>query len=138
MYHTFFQWGPSQEARGQIILAGLKNPSPDVSRAIAEAETTGKGKYPHSSHTFLELIRAFYFISSTHTHITFSVFHLFTGADEQPADNLTKVAALGISTLLIKMSDISKGILYYVQQTLLKNGVQILWVFFQKIPYKSY
>ena len=123
MYHTFFQWGTSQEARAQIILAGLKNSSPDISRASAEVETASKGKYPHSSHNFLELIRAFisYFIFSPHTHITLIVFHLFIGADEQPADNFMKVAALGINTLFSKTSAISKGILYNVQQTLLKE-----------------
>ena len=121
MHHTLFQWGTSQEARAQVILAGLKNPTLDVSRAIEEVEVAGKVRYPHSSHTFLESIRAFYFISSPNTHITFNVFHLFTGADEQPADNLTEVAALDIDNLLTKTSDISKGVLYNVQQTLLKE-----------------
>ena len=59
MYHTFFHWGTSKEARAQVIIAGLENPTPDVSRAIAEAEATSKGKYPHSFHTFLEMIKAF-------------------------------------------------------------------------------
>ena len=58
MYHIFFQWGTSKEARAQVIIAGLKNPTPDVSRASAEVETTNKGKYPHSSHILLESIRA--------------------------------------------------------------------------------
>ena len=74
MYHTFFQWVTSKEARAQVILAGLENPTPDVSRAIAEVEAAGKGRYPHRFHTFLELIRAFYFISSPNTHITFMSF----------------------------------------------------------------
>ena len=121
MYHTFFQWGTSKEARAQVILPGLKNPTPGVSKAIAEAEAAGKGKYPHSSHTLLESIKAFYFISSPNTYITFNVFHLFTDVDEQPADNLTKVAALDINNLLTKTSGISKGVLYNIQQTLLKE-----------------
>ena len=90
-----------------------------MSRAIAEAEAKGKGRYSHSSHTFLETIRTFYFISSPNTHITFNVFHLFT--DEQLAVNLTKVAALDIDNLLTKTSEISKGVLYNVRQTLLKE-----------------
>ena len=44
--------------------------------------------------------------------MTSNVFHLFIGADEQPADNLTKVAAIDINTLL--PSDINKGILYNI------------------------
>ena len=114
MYHTFFQWGTSKEARSQVIIAGLRNPNPDVSRAIAEAEATSKGKYPHSFHTFLERIKTFQFISSPNTHITFNVFHLFTDVDEQPAGNLTKVVALDINNLLTKTSGISKGVLYNV------------------------
>ena len=43
MYHTFFQWGTSQEARAEVILAGLQNPTPDIGRAIAEAEAASQG-----------------------------------------------------------------------------------------------
>ena len=46
MYHTFFQWGFSQEARAQVISAGLLDPTPDVSKAITEAEAASRGKYP--------------------------------------------------------------------------------------------
>ena len=35
MYHTSFQWGTSQEARAQVILAALHIPTPDVGKAIA-------------------------------------------------------------------------------------------------------
>ena len=121
MCHIFFQCGTSKEARAQVILAGLKNQTPDVSRAIAEAEAASKGKYPHSPHTFLELIRAFYLLSSPNIHITFNVFHLFTDADEHPADNLTKVAALDIDILLTKTSDISKSVLYNVSTNPIKG-----------------
>ena len=109
MHHTFFQWGTSQEARAQVILAGLKNPTPDISRAIAEVEVTGKGKYPHSFHTFLEIIRAFHFISSHIIPFAINVLPLYTDVDKQPADNLTKVVPLDIDHLLTKMPDISKG-----------------------------
>ena len=121
MYDTFFQWGTSKEARAKVITAGLKNPTPDVSRAIGEAETTGRGRHSHSFHTFLEVIKAFHFISSPITHITFIVSHLFIDADKQPADSPTKVAALDIDNLLIKTPGISKGILFNVQQALLKE-----------------
>ena len=121
MYHTFFQWGTSKEARAQFITAGLKNPTPDVSRAIPEAEASGKSKHSHSFHTFLKVIRAFHFIPSPITHATFNVSHLLIKPDKQPADSLTKVAALDIDNLLIKMPGISKGILFNVQQALLKE-----------------
>ena len=45
MYHISFQWGSSQEARAQVIQAGLLDPTPDISKAISEAEAAGKGKY---------------------------------------------------------------------------------------------
>ena len=67
------------------------------------------------------MIRAFHFISSLITHITFSVSHLHTDADKQPADSFTKVAALDIDNLLIKTPDISKGILFNIEQALLKE-----------------
>ena len=67
MYLTFFQWGTSQEARAQVILVGLQNPTLDIGGAIAEAEAAGKGKYPHNSHTLLNLNRAFYFRSFSNT-----------------------------------------------------------------------
>ena len=115
MYLTFFQWGTSKEARAQVIIAGLKNPTPDVSRAIAEVEATGKGKHPHSFHTFLEMIRAFYFISSPIIPFTLNVTHLYTDVDKQPVDNPPlKVAALDSDNLLAKMPGISKGVLFNV------------------------
>ena len=112
MYHTFFQWETSKEARAQVIIAGLKNPTPDICRATAEAEAASKGKHPHSFHTFLEMIRAFYFISSPIIPFALNVPHLYTDADKQPADNLTKVAALDIDNLLTKTPDISKGVIF--------------------------
>ena len=45
IYQTFFQWGASKEARAKIITAGLKNPTPDIGRAIAEVEAADKGKH---------------------------------------------------------------------------------------------
>ena len=68
-----------------MITAGLENPTPDVSRAILEVEATGKGRYSHSFYTTLIVIRAFHFISSPITPVTFSVSHLLTDADKQPA-----------------------------------------------------
>ena len=52
----------------------------------------------------------------------FNVFHLFINADRQPADNLSKVAAIDIESLLTKTSDISKGVIYNICQTLLKES----------------
>ena len=42
----FFSVGSSQEARAQVIWAGLQDPTPDIGKAIAEAEAASKGKYP--------------------------------------------------------------------------------------------
>ena len=97
-----------------MIAAGLENLTPDVSRAIAEAEAVGKGRYPHSFCTFLIMIKAFHFTSSPITPITLNVSHLLADADKMPADNLTKVAALDIDNLLVKTQGISKGVLFNV------------------------
>ena len=51
-----------------------------------------------------------YISDLSNTQITFIVFHLFMDADGQLADNLAKVAAIDINSLLMKTSDISKGI----------------------------
>ena len=47
--------------------------------------------------------------------------HLLTDADEQPADNLSTVAAMDIESLLSKTSEISKGAIYNIHQSLLKE-----------------
>ena len=67
------------------------------------------------------MIRAFHFISSPITHITFNVSHLLTDADKQSADSLIKIAVLDIDNLLVKTPGISKGILFNIQQVLLKE-----------------
>ena len=46
---------------------------------------------------------------------------LFTDADDQPADNLSKVAVINIDSLLLKTSEISKGVAYNICQSLLKE-----------------
>ena len=97
-----------------MITAGLENPTPEVCRAIAEAEAAGKGRHFPIFYTFLKMIRAFHFISSPITHITSNVSHLLTDVDKQPADYLTKVAALDSDNLLVKMTGISKGVLFNV------------------------
>ena len=51
----------------------------------------------------------------------FNVHYQFTDADEQPADNLSKVAAMDIDSLLFKTSEISKGVMYNIHQSLLKE-----------------
>ena len=42
-------------------------------------------------------------------------------ADNKPADNLTKLAALDMDTLFFKPKGISKGVLFSVRQSLLKE-----------------
>ena len=40
----------TKEARAKVITAGLKSPTPDVSKAIAEADAAGKGRCSILSH----------------------------------------------------------------------------------------
>ena len=44
IFYFFSQWGKTKEARARVITEGLKNPMPDVSKAIVEAEADGKGR----------------------------------------------------------------------------------------------
>ena len=67
------------------------------------------------------MIRSFHLIFSPITHITFNVSYLLTDADKQPADSLTKLAAVDIDSLLVKTPGISKSVLFNVQQALLKE-----------------
>ena len=53
--------------------------------------------------------------------ISFDILHLFTDVDKQPVDNLSKVAAFDIDSLLSKTSKISKGVIYNICQSLLKE-----------------
>ena len=46
---------------------------------------------------------------------------LFSYADKEPADNLTKLAVTIVDDLLSKTRSISKGIIYNVHQSLLKE-----------------
>ena len=62
-----------------------------------------------------------YISDLSNTPITFNVFHLFIDADRQPADNISKVATIDIDSLLTKTPDISKGMIYNIQQTILKK-----------------
>ena len=75
-----------------------------------------------------------YISDLSNTQITFNVIHLLIDADRQPANNLSKVAVIDINSLLTKMSDISKGIIYNIQQTLLKEwGPEFLCVLLEDI-----
>ena len=62
-----------------------------------------------------------YISGFSNTPITFNVLDLFLDADRQPADSLSKVAAIDIESLLTKTLDISKGTIYNIWQTLLKE-----------------
>ena len=67
------------------------------------------------------MIRTFHLTSSPITPIALNVSHLHINADKQPADSLTKVVALDINNLLVKMPGISKGVLFNIHEALLKG-----------------
>ena len=121
MSSTFFKWEATKEAQARVISAGLENQPPDVSRAIAEAEVTGKGRYDHSFYAFLTMTKTFHFTSPLLTPFIPNASHLLVDADKKPADSLTKLAALDVDNLLVKTQGISKGVLFHVQQALLKE-----------------
>ena len=47
-FHFYFQWSSSQEEHARVIQAGLLNPTSDIKKAMAMAETTAKGSYQHN------------------------------------------------------------------------------------------
>ena len=54
---------------------------------------------------------------------------LFTDADRKTAEDLTSVAALDIEDILTKTDSISRGVLFNVHQSVLKEwGPESLWV----------
>ena len=58
--HFLLQWGKTQEERANIITAVLKNPTPNVSKAIAEAKAKGKGVYPILSFISPQLFKIYF------------------------------------------------------------------------------
>ena len=47
-FHFYFQWSSSQEEHARIIQASLLNPTPNIKKAMAEAEATTPGRYQHN------------------------------------------------------------------------------------------
>ena len=54
-------------------------------------------------------------------YITLYIFLLFPDANNKPPDDLTKSATIDVEDILAKTGDISKGILFQVCQSLLKE-----------------
>ena len=102
-----------------MITAGLENPTQDVSKAIAEAEATDKGRCSKIFYTSTLHIKTFHPSTSLITCIIFILLHMLSDANKKPADNL-KLAALDMDTLFSKIKSISKGVLFNVRQSLLK------------------
>ena len=101
-----FQWSSSQNERAKTICTGLLDPTPGISKAIAEAESASKGIFLSSLHTL--------FRSSEIAYVKFpvpiyriNVLLLFTDAGDQLVDDMSKVAAINIDQYLSKMSEIN-------------------------------
>ena len=67
------------------------------------------------------MIKTFHFTCPPITPITPNVSHLLAEANKKPVDSLTKLAALDIDNHLARTQGISKGVLFHVQQALLKE-----------------
>ena len=109
----------TKEARAKVI-TGLENPTPDISKAIAEVEATGKGrcsKFLHFSNNYQNFTSHPSLITSN----ILSTSYVFSDANKKPADNLRKLAVIDVDDLLSKTRGISKGVLFNVQQSLLKE-----------------
>ena len=55
------------------------------------------------------------------TSIICNILYVFPDADKKPADNLTNLAAIDVDDLLSKTRGISKGVIFNVWQSLLKE-----------------
>ena len=110
----------TKEARGKVITAGLENPTPDVSKAIVEAEAAGKGKCYKFLH-FINNYQDFTSHPSLITSIILNTSYVFSNTNKKPADNLTKLAAIDVDDLLSKTRGINNGVLFNMWQSLLKE-----------------
>ena len=110
----------TKEARAKVITTGLENPTPDVSKAIMEAEAAGKGRCFRFLH-FINNYKNFNSHPSLSTSIILNTLYVFSDADKEPADNLTKLAAIDVDDLLSQTRGISEGVMFNVQQSLLKE-----------------
>ena len=81
MFNTsFFYWGMTKEARAKVITAGLENPTTYVSKAIMEAEATGKGRCSRFLH-FINNYQNFTSHPSLTTSIILNVLYVSSDAD---------------------------------------------------------
>ena len=92
-----------------------------MSKAIAEAEAKGKGEY-----STLLYFTSNYLNSTSHLPIFLILNTLYiplpsSDADKKLANDLMKLAAVDVEDLLSEMKEISKGILFNVQQSLLQE-----------------
>ena len=106
-----------------MIAPGLENPTPDVSKAIAEVEVAGKGRCFQKIFVLLHQhwLECFTSQFSLITSIFLCVSHMLSYTNQKPTDNLTKLAALDMDILFSKTKCISKGVLFNVQQSLLRE-----------------
>ena len=102
------------------MTAGLENPTPDVSKAIAEAEAASKDRCSCKLF-FLLFVKTFHLSSSLITFIILFISYMLSDANKKPVDNLTKLVALDLDNLFAKTKGISRGVLFNVQQSLLKE-----------------
>ena len=85
-----------------MITAGLENPTPDVSKAIVEAEASGKGRC--SKFLLFTNIGQNFLFSSFSNYFYHYQQYMFSDANMKPADNLIKLAAMGAGDLRLGVS----------------------------------
>ena len=111
----------------------MKNPTPDVSKAIVEARAEGKGVYPIYFYITINNCTS-HSLYSHHSPCIKNIFLLlFTDADKKPVEDLTSLAAQNIENVLSKTQPISRGILLNVRQSWLKE-----WGSDSGIPSRGY
>ena len=88
---------------------------------LVEAEAAGKGRCSKCFYISLTMVKTFTSHPSLNTSIILNTSYMFSDADKKPADNLTKLTAMDMDDLPSKTRGISKGVLFNVQQSLLKE-----------------
>ena len=114
---SFLQWSSSKDEWACIMHSGLLNPTQEVHKAILVATTTDKGISSPLSFTHFSIQVSPNNISPPSTNI----FSLCPDVDKQPADSLPRVAAFNVEKLLLKSSETSRGAIYDIHKSLVKE-----------------
>ena len=115
-----FQWSFSQKVRAEVICAGLLDPTPKITELSQRQKLLAKVYFYKTFLLFSKNQAELPILDSQYLHL-FQCPLSIHRCNEQPADDLSKVAAMDIDSLFSKTSKISKGVIYNIHHSLLKE-----------------